>query len=176
MSLFKKNLCASLIKCLPLLILGTSALAIADTNDDRWSFFEKKVFNENPVVLPTEVPNPKNLVPFFPSPDSTLSFALDRKSLLVGSDDVVRYIVVISGPNGMHQTVFEGVRCDTYEYRSFAFLEDDGTWKLNSLGTWKRIPNQGYNQYQSKLARSGFCIGTDPNSSIEQMFTLLPTL
>ena len=48
-----------------------------------------------------------------------------RTSLTVGTDGVVRYTVVVTSPAGARNVNYEGIRCDTYEWRLYASINDD---------------------------------------------------
>lgn len=132
--------------------------------------FAKPGFSEDILQLPKELPKPENLRFFRPSAETELKFAVDSKSLSIGKDGVLRYVVVISNLSGTQQIKFEGIRCETFEYKVFATLQENNEWKQSANSDWKRIPNQGYNQYQATLGRNGFCAGESANSNFNQIF------
>jgi hypothetical protein len=140
------------------------------TNQDP---FAKAGFSEDPLVLPTELPKSENLKFFRPSAETALQFAIDSKSLKIGKDGVLRYVVVITNPNGTQQIKFEGILCESFEYKVFAILQENQSWKISPDSSWKLIPNQGYNQYQAALGRGGFCVGESANANFNQIFETL---
>jgi hypothetical protein len=141
-----------------------------DTNQDP---FAKAGFSEDPLILPTELPKSENLRFFKPSAETALQFAVDSKSLKIGKDGVLRYVVVITNTSGTQQIKFEGIRCESFEYKVFATLQENQSWRISPDSSWKRIPNQGYNQYQATLGRGGFCAGESANSNFNQIFETL---
>lgn len=125
---------------------------------------------EDGIDLPKELPDPKNLKSFTTSVGSPLKFALDSKSISIGNDRVIRYIVVITNPSGTKQVKYEGIRCESFEYKVYAVLNEENQWRTFPNSEWKRIPNLGYNQYQATLGRSGLCAGDSPNSNFKEIF------
>jgi hypothetical protein len=157
------------ILMLGLNLFGFTSLALAE----GWSLFDKKPFAEMDVVLPTKLPDPKNIKGLLVSLGSPLFFGIDTTSVIVGDDDVIRYVMAIHNPSGTQQIKYEGIRCDTFEYKVFAHVNAEGKWVLNNTD-WKPIPRGGYNQYQSTLGWNGFCVGTGPNRNKTDMFKELP--
>lgn len=159
------GLCISFVFCFSL--IGN---CFAQNNTDP---FAKAGFSEDALQLPKELPKPENLRFFRPSAETQLKFAVDSKSLRIGKDGVLRYVVVISNPSGTQQMKYEGIRCETFEYKVFATLQENNEWKPSPNSDWKKIPNQGYNQYQATLGRTGFCAGESANSNFNQIFETL---
>ena len=93
------------------------------------------------------------------------SFFVDAKSLAVGTDGVVRYAVVITVSAGARNVNYEGIRCDTYEWRQYAGLnsEHDG-WDRTVENDWRRIENGELNAYHSALYQDYFCANKMPQA------------
>ncbi|MFP3740302.1 CNP1-like family protein, partial [Burkholderia sp. SIMBA_019] len=86
----------------------------------------KGTWQENKVEsLPALPQAGTQLLPFDVSNNTQLKFAVDPASLSVGSDGVVRYAIVITSPGGARNINYEGIRCDTYEWRLYASLNAD---------------------------------------------------
>lgn len=151
-------------------LLSMTGNCFAQSNTDP---FAKPGFSEDVLQFPKELPKQENLRFFRPSAETQLKFAVDSKSLRIGKDGVLRYVVVISNPSGTQQVKFEGIRCETFEYKVFGTLQENNEWKSSPNSEWKRIPNQGYNQYQATLGRTGFCAGESANSNFNQIFETL---
>lgn len=83
--------------------------------------------------------------------------ALDRKSLVVGPDEVVRYTVVVTSPKGARNVSYEGIRCDPAEWKLYALGRADGSWSNPSESEWKAVENRSYNAIRYTLARDYFC-------------------
>ncbi|MEI7531868.1 MAG: CNP1-like family protein [Betaproteobacteria bacterium] len=118
--------------------------------------------------LPSLPPKNTDLVEFQPFPSSSLDFYLDRKSLKVIQKVLIKFTVVIKNSSGTSQTLYTGIDCNQFTYRLYGSLQSDGSWKTIE-SDWKRIPNQGYNQYQAYLSRNGMCTGETANTNFNQI-------
>ena len=118
--------------------------------------FAPMVFKEGATKMPLSPPNPSTLQPFYVSPQTIFKFAVDTDSIMIGADGVTRYIVVLTSPNGNQQTQYEGIRCDSYQWKLYGTLENN-TWKENLLGAWRDIKLHDPNRYQAALAQGAFC-------------------
>lgn len=134
--------------------------------------FAPMVFKEGTTTMPLNPPNPKTLVPFYVSPNTIFKFAVDTDSILIGADGVTRYIVVMTNPSGGKQTQYEGVRCDSFQWRLYGTLESNG-WRENPLSSWKNIQKDIPNRYQAALAQGAFC---NFNSQEKSITTILQSL
>ena len=118
--------------------------------------FALSVFKEGLTAMPLNPPNKASLVPFYVSRDTIFKFAVDTNSILIGADGVTRYIVVLTNPSGGEQAQYEGIRCDSFEWRIYGTFENSA-WRENPLSTWKDIQNNIPNRYQASLAKGAFC-------------------
>lgn len=103
------------------------------------------------------------LLGFVVSNNSPLKFSIDPASLTVGTDGVVRYTIVITSPTGARNVNYEGIRCDTYEWRLYASLDaDHNGWDQTVANDWSRIENGTLNAYHSTLYQDYFCANKMP--------------
>ena len=75
---------------------------------------EEKVFKEDALNLPA-YPDDAALIEFRPRGHSKNRFYVDRNSVSLGADWVVRYTVVIKSPSGVANVSYEALRCKTSE-------------------------------------------------------------
>ena len=134
--------------------------------------FAPMVFKEGTTAMPLSPPNPKSLVPFYVSQHTIFKFAVDTDSILIGADGVTRYIVVLTSPNGSAQTQYEGVRCDSFQWRLYGTLEN-GVWRENPLSTWRTIQSNVPNRYQAALAQGAFCSLNSQEKNIKNILQSL---
>ena len=118
--------------------------------------YAPSVFKEGVTKLPLTPPNKSTTQSFYVSPNTTFRFAVDTDSILIGSDGVTRYIVVITNPSGEEQIQYQGIRCDSYQWRLYGTF-DNGRWSENPLSEWKDIKSKVPNRYQAALASGAFC-------------------
>lgn len=128
--------------------------------ESRWT--------ENKVETLPPLPGPANLLRFDVSQNTPLTFSVDAKSIAVGSDGVVRYTVVVTSRSGARNINYEGIRCDTYEWRQYAGLNaDHSDWDRSVATRWRRIENGNLNAYQAALYQDYFCANKMPAASAQ---------
>jgi hypothetical protein len=130
------------------------------------------IFKEGSTKMPLNPPNPSSLVPFYVSPQTIFKFAVDTDSIMIGADGVTRYIVVLTSPNGNQQTQYEGIRCDSYQWKLYGMLENN-IWKENPLGAWRDIKLHDPNRYQAALAQGAFCSFNTQEKSLRAVIQAL---
>lgn len=134
-----------------LLILPV-AYAQADDDDD----FQNEAWQENDYQLPA-APKKDSLLPFYVSAASENRFFIDGATLSVGSDGVVRYVLVVLAPEGGRNVTFEGMRCETHEHRLYASGRLDGSWSKARNSEWGRIQEVYANRQHAALFLEYFC-------------------
>ena len=124
-------------------------------------------FKEQAVDTLPPLPRDGDLLPFEVSQNSPLTFAIDGRSLSIGDHDhVIRYTVVITSPQGARNVRYEGIRCDTYEWRAYAATDEAGTaWDRGAATEWARIENTALNGYHAALYTDYFCASKMPVAS-----------
>ena len=134
--------------------------------------FAPIVFKEGVTTMPLNPPNQDTLLPFYVSQHTIFKFAVDTDSILIGADGVTRYIVVMTSPSGSVQVQYEGIRCDSFQWRLYGTLEN-GAWRENPLSTWRNIQSNVPNRYQAALAQGAFCNFSSQEKNIK---TILQSL
>lgn len=119
---------------------------------------EDKPWQEIAVQLPP-APKPENLVPLTVTATSTQRFSVDTSSISVGEDGVVRYVLVAASEGGARNVSYEGIRCETWERKLYAFGQADGSWSRSKRDQWERIRAAGPNQHHAALAKDYICDG-----------------
>lgn len=140
--------------CAALLLPGSGAIAqsqFEENFDDQ-----DKPWQEVAIQLPA-APKPENLLPFHVSRTTTQSFAIDAKSVTVGTDGVVRYTLVVSSAGGAKNISYEGIRCQSYEKKLYAFGQPDASWSRSRRDQWERIHTNAANRQHAALAKDYFC-------------------
>jgi len=129
-----------------------AASAEAGFEDD----YEVKRWEEIAVQLPA-APKIAECIPFFVSSASSNRFCVDPGSISVGSDGVVRYVLVVETPSGVRNVSFEGMRCEARERRLYAFGQPDGSWSKSRSNQWERIREAAANRHHAALFQDHFC-------------------
>lgn len=113
-------------------------------------------WREIEVELP-EYPKEADLQPFELEGRSKNRFYIDSRSLSVDEDGVVRYTVVARMSTGIENVSYEGIRCDTAQWKSYAFGRPDKTWAESRSDDWRRVERVGVNAYHVPLYHAYFC-------------------
>jgi hypothetical protein len=134
----------------------TTMHATAQSKFDEDFDDQNKPWEEIAIQLPP-APKAENLIPFYVSATATQQFAVDTASLSVGADGVVRYTVVATSDAGAKNVSYEGIRCQSYERKLYAFGRPDGSWSRSRRDKWERIAGNAANRYHAALFKDYFC-------------------
>jgi len=160
------------IYALTVAILANLLACAGDPLESGVDPFAPTVFKEGSTAMPLNPPNKATLVPFYVTMTTSFKFAVDTDSILIGPDGVTRYIVLLTSPNGSQQVQYEGIRCDSYQWRLYGTFDND-KWQENPLGTWKEIKRTVPNRYQAALASGAFCNLNTQEKSIRSILRSL---
>ncbi len=81
---------------------------------------------------------------------------VDRTSLSVGEDRVVRYTVVLRSRTGVDNVSFEGIRCSGPQFKRYAYGVK-GQFHPVPVNDWAYISRKRQNIYRRVLAEDYFC-------------------
>jgi len=98
---------------------------------------------------------------------SELRFGIDPDTVAIGSDGVVRYVIVAMSHSGAVNALYEGVRCDKADYRVYARSSGQG-WRAVET-EWKSMIEGSEARSARAAALAGVCSGHMPNRSKEQI-------
>ena len=138
-----------------------ASLAVASANaqlfaPDTEQLLKDRDWRENAVSLP-EFPQADRLVEFYVSAATSFRFFIDAKTLSIGDDGVIRYVLVARSPSGAQNVWFEGIRCKTGEYRQYANGRNDSSWAERRGADWVEIKIGAVNRQHQALRREYFC-------------------
>ncbi|SAK48556.1 lipoprotein [Caballeronia arationis] len=130
----------------------------------------KTEWTENKVENLPPLPQSSSLLPFTVSQNTPLTFSVDKNSVSVGTDGVVRYTVVVTSPAGARNVNYEGIRCDNYEWRLYASIDDSqSAWDRTVANDFRRIENGELNAYHAALYQDYFCANKLPMGDAKQI-------
>lgn len=139
------------LMCLPL-------LAHAEWGDVERDFEQVESWVEGTSQLPA-YPSAESLLPFTVSSATRNRYFVDAASIDVGADGVIRYTAVIEAAGGAKNVSYEGLRCESGEYRLYAYGHPDGTWSKARHADWEAIKFHSLLSYQKVLYEDYFCPG-----------------
>lgn len=135
----------------------------------RWS----PEWKETRTVLPP-APQEDDLVRIeAPRAQAGYDYFIDRKSLSLGRDGVMRYTVVARSPSGVLNAFHEGLRCYDDTVRTYGFASSDGVLREVASGKWHALANEGSRGYQDYLGNVIMCgpqgHAWEPDKAIEAL-------
>ena len=93
---------------------------------------------------------------------SSVKLGVDPKTIAIDqAKGIVRYVVVMRGPTAVNAS-YEGIRCNTGEFRVYARQTQGNPWSAGAENDWKslRLRSGVVVRYPYELARGGMCVGT----------------
>jgi hypothetical protein len=99
----------------------------------------------------------EHLIPIDLPLHMTVKVGVDPNSIVVGSDGVVRYVLVITNTTGTTSALYEGIRCISDEVKTYARLGSSGTWTMLTSQTWKPVSDNLPAGISLAFARQGGC-------------------
>ena len=149
-------------------LAGATSIALAQNWKDDGPAWQEAA----PTTLPSF--NPDRLVRFQLSAASELVYGIDPDTLTIGPDGVIRYVMVARSPSGALNALYDGLRCQTGEVKTYArWVPDDagrgGQWNTAGNAEWRSLFNQHGSRPALVLARSGLCDGPTPNAPVSRM-------
>ena len=110
-----------------------------------------------------------HLIPIDMPPHVTVKVGVDPSTIAVGSDGVVRYVLVLTNASGSSSAIFEGIRCVSDEVKTYARLSASGKWNTVENPTWKSVTENMPSRHAQAFARQGGCqnrLATSPQDII----------
>ncbi|CAM3397537.1 CNP1-like family protein [Polaromonas hydrogenivorans] len=140
---------ASLFACGLLLSLSSAAWAQFAVEDAEWKESE---------VPPPPAFDVGKLVIFEVSPNSSLVYGVDPASISISkSDGVVRYVMVATSASGARNVMYEGLRCSSGEFKTYARYSPEGRWNMASDPEWRSLFGNMPSKHALRFAQAGAC-------------------
>ena len=148
-------------RALALAVLATACAHPSTFTDE----LDAKPWEAQKPLLPPP-PKAADLIPFYVGP-TPFAFFVDRSSVVLGQDGVVRYTLIARSGSGATNVSYEGIRCATYARRMYAFGAADGSWTQARNSQWTPIDRLASDP-QTALANDFFCPDRGPVRSTEE--------
>ena len=97
------------------------------------------------------------LVPIDMPPYVTLRVGIDPETLFVGTDGVVRYVVVMRNSTGSEQAAYEGILCTKGEVKTYARFGAMGKWTAVEQPQWRPMTDNLGSRHAYAIAQQGGC-------------------
>jgi hypothetical protein len=111
----------------------------------------------------SEVPPPPafdvtKLITLDVSANSSLTYGIDPASIrITTSDSLIRYVIVASSATGARNVMYEGIRCATGEFKTYARYSPDGKWTATSNPEWRSMFDNMPSKHALRFAQAGAC-------------------
>ena len=130
---------------------------------------------ESKVPLPL-FPEGQNLVRVgAPIGSGRNQYFVDRALIAPDNDHVVRYTVVVRGPRGVRNVMYEGFACDVREVKTYAYGNSQREFKALSRPSWGPLTYRGVKGYKGTLADRFLCDESRGYSDRDRMLGRLYT-
>ena len=96
-------------------------------------------------------------IPFDVSTASSLRFGVDPQTLSISKDGIVRYVVVARSSSGTINAMFEGIRCSTGEYKTYARYNPGSGWSQVPDPQWSSMIGSRNSSHTYQLSKQGAC-------------------
>lgn len=127
---------------------------------------ETATWQEGEVRLPP-LPKPENLLPVHPAARDALKLSVERESVNVSDEGIVRLVVVLESATGARNVFFDGYRCGEREYKTYAYVDAAGRWASVRNAQWQKLPRGESGAYRRDLYSDYLCAGGAPGSARE---------
>jgi len=126
--------------------------------DQKYQFEEGEAWKENDLKIPP-YPDDGDLMELqLDDPSGRFTYYMDEESLTISKNDyVVRYTLVIESKRGTRNIFYEGMRCNTLEYKTYAFGTGKGKFRPSRKPEWKSMFDSGYKKLRMDLMEFYLC-------------------
>ena len=127
---------------------------------------------DEPEWVESQVPPPpafdvKKLVIMDMPYSASLVYGVDPSAISISkSDSVVRYVMVATSTSGAKNAMYEGLRCATGEFKTYARYVADGPWKPVADPQWRSVFGNMPSKHALQFARAAACDGAAPVSTV----------
>jgi len=111
---------------------------------------------ELPVAAPPTFSRDKLISISMPA-DFSMAVGVDPNTITVGTDGVVRYVVVMTNRSGGFNAFFEGIHCITHEVKTYAYHTSSSDWVFLNQPAWHDLNDTMPSHHAMAFARDGAC-------------------
>jgi len=102
-------------------------------------------------------PREDDLIAVALAPADTLKLYVDAGSVSRAADRVLRATLVVESPSGARSVFFDGIRCETRQYKTYAVGSPERTLVPLKRPMWEAIPRVAYNAFRMQLFKYYIC-------------------
>ena len=113
-------------------------------------------WQESKPVIPS-YPNDADLLAVPSDDKDTLKIYLDRKSISRAPDRVARFTLVVQSRSGARSVFYDGLRCETKQYKTYAIGTSDRAFTPVTNPQWRDVPRPESNAFRYRLYSRFVC-------------------
>ncbi len=118
---------------------------------------QKKQPESDQITFP-QAPRQANLVALDSElTDGRYEYFIDRASVSMGSDQILRYTVVLQSDTGARNVFYEGIRCASSEFKTYAYATESGEFRPMTSASWRKLSTTAPYDYRRLLAQRYVC-------------------
>jgi hypothetical protein len=140
---------------------------------------QAQILEDEAVWSEAEVPPPPafnlgKLLAFDVPTSPGLAFGVDPAAIQISrADGVVRYVVVATSPSGARNVMYEGLRCATGEFKTYARYSPDGQWKPAMGSEWRSVFGNMPSKHALRFAQAAACDGAASATTVDAIVSRL---
>lgn len=156
----------------PALVVAAALLLGLSSTSWAQNMVEDPEWKEDAVPPPPAFDLTK-LVTFEVSLNSQLVYGVDPATIQISNkDSIVRYVVVAANASGARNVMYEGIRCSTGEFKTYARYSGD-KWAVVSNPEWKSMFDNMPSKHPLRFARAGACDSAAPVQTVDLLVSRL---
>lgn len=138
------------------LALGMPALHTAHAQPQTGNGLDNPDWTEEAAPTPPEFSKDR-VIPLDMPPYVSVKVGIDPQTIAVGNDGVVRYVAVMTNASGTMNASFEGIRCASGQFKTYARYSASGTWSIVSEPQWRDLTDNLPSKHAHVFARQAAC-------------------
>ena len=95
----------------------------------------------------------------------SLKFGIDPASISISPARTVRYVMVATSATGASNVMYEGLRCESGEFITYARQLPNGEWTVLQAPLWRPLTDINTARHALAFARQGACEGRNATAS-----------
>ncbi len=142
--------------CVWTLVVGMAALHTAHAQPQTGNGLNNPDWTEETAPTPPAFSKDR-VVPLDMPSYVSVKVGIDPQTIAVGNDGVVRYVAVMTNASGTMNASFEGIRCASGQFKTYARYSASGTWSTVSEPQWRDLTDNLPSKHAHVFARQAAC-------------------
>ena len=152
---------------------GAQESDVAPVHPSKKRVYAPEIWKEEAITLPSVTSDQQFSVVEMTDMGGSI-FKVDLSSVKLGNDGVVRLALVVVSSQGQENIFFEGFRCETSEYKSYAMRTGfNSPWVTFRSSKWRPVRLQRRNNYRADLVRYYICPALNNSGREDDIVSIL---